>query len=876
MSFPKCRLKARSAILIAGTLALPDISLSEAFAADSDTPPASPIAAWTPPVSTKAPPASTLPVPPDWYFYGGLEAGLRALIDPPPSGFGTTSASSGGNCTVGGGSVITTCFLTASQTQSRAKFDEYGSIANGPFLDWINLQTGTKDGRFALDFWGRSVGYNNQSYTLDVSKPGEQYLTLGWDQIPHLISTSAKTVFFGAGSTSLTVNPALQAGLQPFMPAAADATAAGAIARNNIEALINNAEMPLTLGTRRDRATGAYRWTPTAQWDFGVEYSHEQRTGAVPGSIPVFWDTASPAFPHYPIGLPVPVNDTTQDVEAKGEYAGTTLWGMKWNTNVVYNGSLYHNNLTQLDAQNPFCAPGSCDTLAGPFFAPNNLRLSLDPSNQANAVTWTTAVDVPIWKTRYVSTLQFNDMRQNDPFINTSINGLIAPPVTTLNGVPVGSLSGQIDTFLWNNVLTMRPTNDLKLTFRGRHYEVDNNTPVLKVADWIANDTQCASGAPNPDGTCSNGPKNSLPISYTKDNASAEARWNVARWLALGGGWAWERWDRTFRDANITNENTGKIFADLTPNDTVVARASYQYGVRRYETYDPALFVLTPGIEMSQVASNMRRFDLANRNRQKADAQVQFAATDFLTITPNFGLLWDDYPDSSVVNPLGLRNNHSWNAGIEFGALVNRNVRLMFAYNYDDTRRNIAGGNGAAAGCPLPLDPNTPNPIECTWFSDTHQQYHTFMAAADWKVIPNKFDLRFEAIYTIANESDNLTPCAAGNGCNGLNGLDPAFENFGQFPNQSSTYQRYNVIARYYVDPDFVRRMGWIGDVIIKGRYTYISNHISNWAINDLTPYVPTPDAPNGLEGGGRSLFLAWNNPNYSSHVLAMSVAFKW
>jgi hypothetical protein len=271
----------------------------------------------------------------------------------------------------------------------------------------------------------------------------------------------------------------------------------------------------------------------------------------------------------------------------------------------------------------------------------------------------------------------------------------------------------------------------------------------------------------------------------------------------------------------------------------------------------------------------MRRFDLANRNRQKADAQVQFAATDFLTITPNFGLLWDDYPDS-VVNPLGLRSNHSWNAGIELGALVNRNVRLMFAYNYDDTRLNMAGGNGAAGGCPLPLDPNTFNPVECTWLGDTHEQYHTFMAAADLKVIPDKFDLRFEAIYTIANESNNLTPCTAGAGCNGLNGLDPAFENFGQFPTQSNTYQRYNIIGRYYVDPDFVRQMGWIGDVIIKGRYTYVSNHVSNWALNDLTPYVPTPDAPNGLEGGGRSLFLAGNNPNYSSHILALSVALKW
>jgi MtrB/PioB family decaheme-associated outer membrane protein len=853
---------ARKAILLGGTIALWSVSLSQTFAAD---------------IPAQIAPAAPSWFYPEWYFHGGLEAGARFVFDRPPSGFGYTPMSAGGDCTVGGASVVTTCFLTASQTQSRAKFEEYGKVPNAPFLDWINLQAGTYDGRYALDFWGRSVGLNNQSYTLDVSNPGWQYLSLGWDQIPHLLSTGGKTVFNGVGSTFLTVDPALRASLAPL-------AAAGAL--DSIQALINSAEMPLELGTRRDRADVAYRWTPTPDWDFGVEYSNEHRTGVVPGSLAQFFDpaadpaTLTAAATHYPVGLPVPVNDTTQNVEAKGEYSGTTPLGLRWTTNVVYNGSFYNNALKQVDAQNPFCTPDTCSTLAGAsagfIVAPNMLRLGLDPSNKANAVTWNTAFDLPFWRTRYVSTVQFNDMRQNDPFIDTSINGLIAPPVT-LNGLPVTSLNGVVDTVLWNNMLTMRPTKDLSLTFRGRHYGVDNNTPSLNIADWIANDTQCASGVPNPDGTCSSLARNSLPISYTKDNAGAEARWNVARWLLVGGGWAWERWDRIFRDANITNENTGKAFTDvILVRDVLRARASYQYGERRYDTYDTAMFVLTPGLFADQFATNLRRFDLANRNRQKAEVQVEFAATDFLTITPNFGLRRDDYPDS-VVNPLGLRSDHNWNAGVEIGAAISPRIRVMVAYNYEQSRLNIAGGNGnsgAFTTCPGPDLTNMFNPIECTWFSDITQRYHTLIAALDLKVVPKKFDVRLEAIYTIASESSQLTPCAAGNGCNGLTGLDPSFENFGQFPTQSNTYQRYNVIGQYHVDPDFCRQMGWLGDVIIKGRYTFVSNSVSNWAIDTLTPYVPTPDAVE--EGGGRSLFLAWNNPNYSAHILALSAALKW
>jgi hypothetical protein len=324
---------------------------------------------------------------------------------------------------------------------------------------------------------------------LTLSRPGQDYFTFEWDQTPHLISTSGKTVFGGAGSTFLTVNPALPTSLVPFLTDAPT----NATSRANIQAFINAAEMPINLGTQRDRATVGYRSTPTPDWDFSAEYSHEHRTGVVPASIGQFFDTASPAFTHYPIGIPKSVDDTTQSVEANGERSGISFLGMRWTTSVVYNGSFYHNNLTQLDAQNPFCTqapPFTCDVFGGSMFvAATNLRLGLDPSNQANAVTWNTAVDIPFWKSRYVSTVQYNDMRQNDPFINTSINGLVAPPVT-LNGVPVSSLNGQIDTLLWNNVLTLHPDKNLSLILRGRHYAVDNDTPSLHVA--------CLPGVPHP------------------------------------------------------------------------------------------------------------------------------------------------------------------------------------------------------------------------------------------------------------------------------------------------------------------------------------------------------------------------------------------
>jgi hypothetical protein len=49
-----------------------------------------------------------------------------------------------------------------------------------------------------------------------------------------------------------------------------------------------------------------------------------------------------------------------------------------------------------------------------------------------------------------------------------------------------------------------------------------------------------------------------------------------------------------------------------------------------------------------------------------------------------------------------------------------------------------------------------------------------------------------------------------------------------------------------------------------------------NWAIDDMTPYIPTEDQTTDLTGGGRSIFLAAFNPNYDAQIVALSFGFKW
>ena len=279
----------------------------------------------------------------------------------------------------------------------------------------------------------------------------------------------------------------------------------------------------------------------------------------------------------------------------------------------------------------------------------------------------------------------------------------------------------------------------------------------------------------------------------------------------------------------------------------------------------------------------MSRFDIANRDRVKAEALVEFSPLTDVTITPNAGLRFDDYPDA-IFNPLGLRQDHSWNAGLEVGLRLSKTLRLLASYNYEDHRLDIAGGSGGAniiplgpalTGCPTAAAANPQSIIgtDCTWRSNIAQRYHTVMFAADWKAIPNTLDFRFEYLTAFATEANSTTPCPSANiNCTG-GGVGVTTT---QFPEEKNRFQRFNATARYIVDPDLVRKFGWTGEVAAKLRYTWERNQADNWAFDNMTPYIPTADQTTDLTGGGRSLFLAAFNPNYTAQIIAASLAFRW
>ena len=75
-----------------------------------------------------------------------------------------------------------------------------------------------------------------------------------------------------------------------------------------------------------------------------------------------------------------------------------------------------------------------------------------------------------------------------------------------------------------------------------------------------------------------------------------------------------------------------------------------------------------------------------------------------------------------------------------------------------------------------------------------------------------------------------------------------------------------------------MKQMGFVGKITLKAALYVQKNSNTNWATDNFTPYSPSAaDAGSvSITNGGRSLFLAYNNPNYTAQIVSLGLAANW
>src|SRR4029077_2397954 len=115
------------------------------------------------------------------------------------------------------------------------------------------------------------------------------------------------------------------------------------------------------------------------------------------------------------------------------------------------------------------------------------------------------------------------------------------------------------------------------------------------------------------------------------------------------------------------------------------ARASWLFAQRRYENYDSfknMYDIAWPTLGATHAVSAMREFYLNNRDRNKAQVQVDWSPVERLTLSPTAGLLYDDY-SLDPVTQLGVNYSHSLRAGLEATYLLDPRTSFLVSYMYE-------------------------------------------------------------------------------------------------------------------------------------------------------------------------------------------------
>ena len=803
-------------------------------------------------MAVKAPP----PVDTPWWTHGFIELGGRGFLNDPQRG---------GHIFQGG--------------QSLAKFYEYRDLRPGPFGDF-NVAAGSRNGLYQVDLWGSNVGYNDQRYNAYLSKAGEQYFNFRWDQTPHVYSTSASTLFNTSGNALTLANPNIGAliaaspGGAGFPTIANNPSAANLAKTAAINTIINQNVHATDVGIRRDTADVEYRYTPTDNWDIKANYSNMRRTGSQVDSV--LFTVANNGSR---VDVAKPVADTTQNFGVNGEYSGTSVWGQKFNAMVGYNGSVYQDDFTNYTVQNPFCVGLTC---AGNGNATSPLAMmSTPPNNQMNGVSGTFGADLP-FKSRYMGTVSYSGMRQNDAFLPFSIspvtlNGLPGTSLSTIpalirtqGGTGVTSLNGSINTLLVNNVVTTQVNSDLKTKLSYRYYDYDNQTPELNIAQWALTDAAPATTR----GPYA--PVNSLSLGYIKQNAAAEATWRPIHSVNVGGVYGYERYDWTRADASSTSENSGKVYADWKPNGWITTRASGLFSERRAGVYNylgnVGMFQwpTAPFPNSVNYSPYYRQLYLDDRDRTQAKLAVDVNVLRNLTVTPTVNYRNDTYLFGQ--NQEGLNSDRSYAAGVETAYVATPDLTFLFSYMNEHRNQNIISASNTQIAPFAAAVSYTPAQLTTTSVLD---DVNTFIFAVNYAVIPEKFDVHLG--YTLSM-SKNKQPLYFANGTGPQSGGYPSLiagvNNPGQFPDVSTTFQRLEASAKYVVDKDFVTSLGLKGEVALKLRYAWERNSVTNWNTDTMQPYMYY--AMQNQPQVAYYQAMAGNNPNYNVHLLGGSVSFAW
>lgn len=576
--------------------------------------------------------------------------------------------------------------------RSSSKFNEYRDVHSGLYLDRFFLELNNPAETYFFNFKGENFIRDDQRYSAEVGRYGQYQLQVQWDQIPHLFSTTGRTLFIKQGRETFNLPDIIQTTIQ-----AAAAADRPATLRNFL-----NGASDIDLQLRRDKATLGIRGTPTPEWDLRFVYSNEREKGSRPIGTSFSFGSQNE--------LPEPIDYRTHTVGVSAEYGKSDKWVLK----LSYDASLFNNEAETLIWDNPL-------RIADAAGSPARGLMPLYPDNQAHNITLSGAINLAP-HTRFTATLSRGWMLQDENFLPFTINSAVAAP-----GLARNSLEGKIQTFLMNYLLTSRILPRLTLTGRYRLYDLDNRSRSILWPGHSVADTNFVVE-----------PERNVPFEYLKQNGGVEASLELMRQLFWKIGWEWEGWHRRFREVKDSNEHTVKTAFDITPTNWLLFRTSYGHSWRNARKYDTNATEEAMSGEESLNLPLLRKFDEVDRGRDKVEFLAQFTPLSNLTFSSTFSLLNDDF-DASY----GFKSNNNNTVSFNITYAPTSRLTLFGGYTREDYFYKMTSRYRPVVAGVTVDDPAN------DWRARVRDLVHTFDVGLNGILLQDKLDL--DVTYSISS-----------------------------------------------------------------------------------------------------------------------------
>jgi MtrB/PioB family decaheme-associated outer membrane protein len=756
--------------------------------------------------------------------------------------------------------------FAATDNRDSKKFEEYRDVPNGFVIEWFDFHWRPAERTF-FDLTVRDVTQRDQKILFQVGKLDLWRGTISWSENSREWTDQAYQLFAESSPGRFTLEDSFQAAVRAA-PASVDADAddewdpgtKGFIIKNGIAQGAQSVEV----GHQRKVGVAGFEYTPGRSWILSIQGGREWRTGTAPQTLGMY-------FAQAPAEVAAPMDFRTDLITGSAEYVRQS-----WNAGMRFAHTTFKNGNPSLRWDDQLFLVDEAINVNQAN--PGRMQMSQPVDFDSDQVWLFGGVNLR-GRTRIDGSVSLGRTSQDEAFLPMTVNTLL-----TAAPFPASSYDGEHQNTTARLLVSSRPFRSFRWNAWYRLYDLDNKSPELTFADYVAADFQFPlCGNINVCDTDGNAiaddriARRSLPYSFKRESIGALAGWAPTQWLDGSLSFERLRLNRGFSAVTRSDEDIWKLTLDFDVAEWLTARTTFRHQERTAGEYDAAYFEESfPTGEPAEAEANegMRRYYWTDRDRdsyalqldatpsEKFSVYAEAAYVDDEYTDPNTGLAigqshsvsedrnFDGIPETYDILLAGRTDDQSttYSVGLAFAASERFHVYADYtwdtwAYGLETRYRNVSGGIG------------TDNPLD-NWGSDVDDGYDTASLGLDLGLKAERaMWLALDASWSrgTGEIGTHFVPGGAASG-------DTTLTEFPKLDTklavvQAAFHQRIRKQLGYSV------------------RYWFESWKEQNFASDFNEPYMGDPDND---PGSANSIFLGLDFKNYTNHIVSFMLDYTF